>query len=53
MVSDKLLWDTEPSDNMIEYKMSTHLTIGFNSRHSLYPFSEIIYNHYDVMVPPI
>ena len=52
MVSDKLLWDTEPGDNLIEYKILGCLTVGFNSGHSLYPFHEIFNSHYNVMVTP-
>ena len=51
MVSDKISRDTKLSNDMIEYKMSGRLTIEFNSRHSLFPFREIIHGHNDVMVP--
>ena len=52
MVSDKISRDTKLSNDMIEYKMRGCITIKFNSRHSLYPFREVIHDHYDVMVPP-
>ena len=52
MVSDKLFQNPEPSNNLVEYEVRGHLTIGFNCRHSLSPFREVINNHYDMMVPP-
>ena len=52
MVSDKILRDTKPGDNMIEYKMHDCLTASFNSGNSLYPFLEIVNIHYNVMMPP-
>ena len=51
MVSDKILWDTELSDNLVEHNVSGRLTIGFNCRHSLYPFREVVYDHYNVIMP--
>ena len=53
MVSDKLPRDTEPGDNLIEYKMHGCLTVVFNSGNILCPFREIVNNHNNVMVPPI
>ena len=52
MISDNLLWDPEPSDNLVEHEMRGYLTIGFNYGHSLCPFHEIIDIHYNVMIPP-
>ena len=52
MVSDKLFWNAEPSNNLVENEMCGCLTIRFIRGHSLYPFHEIIDNHYNVMMPP-
>ena len=52
MVSDKLFQNTEPSNDLVEYKMCGCLTIRFNCGHILCPFHEIINNHNNVMVPP-
>ena len=52
MVSEKLFQDSEPSNNLVEYKVRGCLTIGFNCRHSLIPFREVVNNHYDMMMPP-
>ena len=52
MVSDKLFRNTEPSNNLVEYKVCGYLTIKFNRVYILYPFREIMDNHYNVMIPP-
>ena len=52
MVSENLLWDPEPGDNLIECEVSGHLTIGFDRGHCLFPFRELIHGHYNVMAPP-
>ena len=52
MVSDKLFWNPEPSNNLVEHKVSGCLTVGFYCRHSLSPFREVINSHYNMMVPP-
>ena len=52
MVSDKLFRNTKLGDNLVEHEMRDYLTVGFNHGHSLSPFSEIIDNHYNVMMPP-
>ena len=52
MVSDKLFHNSEPSNNLFEYKVRGCLIVGFNCRHSLSPFREVINSHYDMMMPP-
>jgi len=52
MVSDKLFQNLEPSNNLVEYEVRGYLTIGFNCRHSLSPFREVINSHYNMMMPP-
>ena len=52
MVSDKIFQNPEPSNDLVEHKVSGCLTVGFYYRHSLSPFHEIINSHYNVMVPP-
>ena len=52
MVSDKLFWNSELSNNLVEYEVHGFLTIGFNCRHNLSPFFEVVNNHYDMMMPP-
>ena len=52
MVSDKLLQNTEPSNNLVEYEVCGCLTVEFNRRHSLIPFREVVNGHYDMMMPP-
>ena len=51
MVSDKLLWNTEPSNDMVEYKMHGCLIVGFNHGNSLIPFCEIVNKHYNMLMP--
>ena len=53
MVSDKLLQNTKPSDDMVEYEMCSGLTVEFNHGHSLSPFCKIVNSHYNMMMPPI
>ena len=52
MVSDKILRNTEPSNELVEYEMCGYLTVGFNCGNSLSPFREIVNNHYNMMIPP-
>ena len=52
MVSDKLFQNFESSNNLVEYEVCSYLTIGFNCRHSLSPFFEVVNNHYDMMMLP-
>ena len=52
MVSDKLFQNPEPSNNLVEYEVGDCLIVGFNCRHSLSPFREVINIHYDMMIPP-
>ena len=52
MVSDKVFWNPETSNNLVEYEVCGCLTIGFNYRHSLSPFREVVDSHYDMMMPP-
>ena len=52
MVSDKLFRNPEPSNDLVEYKVSGCLTVIFYCRHSLSPSREVINSHYNVMVPP-
>jgi hypothetical protein len=51
MISDNLLWDSKPGYNLVEYEECCRLTIGFNSRHGLCPFSEVIHGHNNMLMP--
>ena len=48
MVSEKLFWNAELSNNLVENEMRGYLTVRFN--HSLCSFREIIDNQYNVMM---
>ena len=52
MVSDNLLWNTKPGDNLIEHEVRFRLTIGFKGRHCLLPLPKVAYNDNDILVPP-
>ena len=52
MVNDKLFQNTKLSNNLVEYGVCVYLTVGFNYRHSLSPFREVVNSHYDMMMPP-
>ena len=52
MVSDKLFWNAEPGDNLVENEMRGYLTVKFKCGHSLYPSREVINNHNNMMMPP-
>jgi hypothetical protein len=52
MVSDNLTRDTEPDDNLIEYKESCSLPIVLNYKHGLSPLSKVVDNHDNVLMPP-
>ena len=51
MVRDKLSRDTKSSDNLIENEMCACLIVSFDSGNSLFPFHEVISNHYYMMMP--
>jgi hypothetical protein len=52
MISDNLTRDTEPGDNLIEYKEGGSIPIGFNFRHGLDPLSKVVDDHDNVLMPP-
>ena len=52
MVSDNLLWYSEMSNDLVEYKLCCHFTIGFEGRHCLFPLCEVVYIDNDIFVPP-
>ena len=52
MVSNDRLWDTKPSDNMIENENRRCSTICLKRRHRLGPFSKIINREDDIRMPP-
>ena len=52
MVSDKLFQNFKPSNNLVEYEVGGYFTVGFNCRHNLIPFGDVINSHYNMMVPP-
>jgi hypothetical protein len=52
MIIENISWDSEPRYNMVEYKEFCSPTIIFNGRHGLYPFSKLIHNHDNMLVPP-
>jgi hypothetical protein len=53
MISENIFWDSKPRYNLIEYEERYNLTIGFEGKHGLYPFSEIIHDHDNMLVPDI
>ena len=53
MVNDNILLDTKLGDNLIENEMCGCLIVDFDSGHSLFPFREVINNHYNMMIPPV
>jgi hypothetical protein len=52
MVSDNIPQNSNPSYDMIEYKVCCSPTIRFNCRHGLIPLGKIMHDHNNVMVPP-
>src|SRR5271168_429768 len=52
MISNDCLWDTKPSDNMIENENRRCSTICLKCRHRLGPFSKIINCEDDICMPP-
>src|SRR6202140_116297 len=52
MISNDCLWDTKPSDNMIENENCRCSTICLKCRHRLGPFSKIINREDDIRMPP-
>ena len=52
MISDNLTRDTEPDDNLVEYKKSCSLPIEFHSRHGFDPLGEVVNNNDNVFIPP-
>ena len=52
MVSEKLLWNTEPRNDLVEYKLSCHFSIEFEGRHFFFPLPELVYSENNVFVPP-
>jgi hypothetical protein len=52
MINDNLTRDTEPGDNLVENEEGCSLPIGFYGRHGLDPLSEVVDDHYNMLVPP-
>jgi hypothetical protein len=52
MIIENLLWDSEQGYNLVEYVECCSLTIEFNGWHGLCPFSELIHDHDNMMMPP-
>ena len=50
MMGDNITWDTEPSDNLIEYEEGRSLPIIFNCRHGLDPLIKVVYDHNNVLM---
>jgi len=51
-MNDNVPRDFEPSYNLIEYEEGSSLTIGFNCIHGLSPFSKVVNDHDNVLMPP-
>jgi hypothetical protein len=51
MISDNLIRDTEPGDNLIEYEEGNNLPIGFYSRHGFIPLSKLVDYHNNMLMP--
>ena len=52
MVSNDRLWDTKPSNNVIENENCCCFAICLECRHRLGPFSKIINHEDDIFMPP-
>jgi hypothetical protein len=52
MISNNILRDTKPSNDMIEYEQCCSIPGVIKCRHHLSLFSEIIHNYNDVCMPP-
>ena len=52
MISDYRLWDTKPSNYMVEHENCSCLAVCLKRRHRLGPLSKIIYRKDDIRMPP-
>ena len=52
MVSENLLWYTEPNNDLVENEIKYHFNIDLKGRHFLYPLRKVVYNDNDVLMPP-
>ena len=52
MVSDNILWYTETSNDLVEYKVSFCFVVNFEGTHCLWPICVVVYNDNDIFVPP-
>ena len=52
MISDNRLWDTKPSNYMIEHENCCCFAICLKCRHRLGPLGKIIYRKDDIHMPP-
>ena len=52
MISDYHLWDTKPSNYMIEHENCSCFAVYLKCRHHLSPLSKIIYRKDDIRMPP-
>src|SRR5271168_2699268 len=52
MISDNHLWNTKPSNDMIEYENRSCFTVCLKCRHRLGPLGKIIYHKDNICMPP-
>ena len=51
MIGNDALRDTKPCNNMIEYELSSFLTVSSKCMHFLGPFGELVHGYDDVSMP--
>jgi hypothetical protein len=51
MITGNLPWDSKLGYNLVEHKKCCILTIVFNSRNGLFPFSEVVHDHDNMLIP--
>jgi hypothetical protein len=52
MISDNVIRDTEPSDNLVEHEEGCNIPIGFYGRHGFDPLCKLVDSHDNVLIPP-
>ena len=52
MISNNVFWDTKPSNNVIEYELSSCLTVDDKCRHCFGPFGEVVHGYDTISMPP-
>ena len=50
IVSENILGNTEPHDDLIKHEIYHRLTIGFKGRHYLFPLRKVVTNENDIIV---